>query len=69
MQEYENDTFLNLPATAAATGLPAAAIIQLTKTGAFPEPCEVAGDEVWFGSGIADWLQDQLLSQDTGEAA
>ena len=72
MEHIETESLLSLPAVAAYTGISANTILYATKSGSFPSPVEFNGDEVWFSSEIANWLEDSPLSPPTfewGEAA
>lgn len=72
MQIIEVDTYLNIKLVTQYTDLSAASILALSEAGSFPSPVEFNGDEVWFSSEIANWLEDSPLSPPTfewGEAA
>ena len=72
MEHIEYESLLSIPAVATLTGLSANTIHSAAKSGSFPSPVEFNGDEVWFSSEIANWLEDSPLSPSTfegGEAA
>ena len=67
MQFIENVTYLNIKLVSQYTGLSANTIHSAAKSGPFPSPVEFNGDEVWFSSEIANWLEDSPLSPSTFE--
>ena len=62
MEHIEYESLLSIPAVATLTGLSANTIHSAAKSGSFPSPVEFNGDEVWFSSEIANWLEDSPLS-------
>ena len=67
MEHIEYESLLSIPAVATLTGLSANTIHSAAKSGSFPSPVEFNGDEVWFSSEIANWLEDSPLSSSTFE--
>jgi len=67
MEHIEYESLLSIPAVATLTGLSANTIHSAAKSGSFPSPVEFNGDEVWFSSEIANWLEDSPLSPSTFE--
>ena len=67
MEIIEVDTYLNIKLVTQYTDLSATTILALSKSGSFPSPVEFNGDEVWFSSEIANWLEDSPLSPSTFE--